>query len=163
MGSYLPEEYNLLTIEERLNELKITLPPAPSPAANYTPWVKSDGYVFLAGQTPKDGTNLKYFGQVGKDLSLEQGYQAARLCAIRLISALQAATGELENVKRIVKLTVFVNAAAGFTDHPQVANGASDLICAVFGEAGIHVRSAVGSSSLPGNAAVEVEMIAQVF
>lgn len=151
-----------MLITKRLEELGLTLPPTPTPAANYVPWVISNGTVYLAGQTPKEGAVLKYKGQVGTDLTIEQGYEAARLCAIRLLSALNAAADGLDNVERIVKLTVFVNSAKGFTEHPQVANGASDLLRDVFGDIGIHVRSAVGASSLPGNATVEIEMIAQL-
>lgn len=151
-----------MLISKRLEELGLVLPPTPTPAANYVPWIVSSGYVYLAGQTPKEGTVLKYPGQIGTDLTIEQAYDAARLCAVRLLSALHAAADGLDHVQRIVKLTVFVNSANGFTEHPQVANGASDLLCEVFGDSGIHVRSAVGASSLPGNAAVEVEMIAQI-
>ncbi len=151
-----------MSIEQRLKDLDITLPPVPSPAANYVPWVVSGQHVYMAGQTPKEGTQLKYAGRVGMELTVEQGYQATRLCGLRLLSALQDAVGDLDQVKRIVKLTVFVNSEAGFKDHPQVANGVSDLICDVFGEAGVHVRAAVGCVSLPGNAAVEVEMIAEI-
>jgi enamine deaminase RidA (YjgF/YER057c/UK114 family) len=151
-----------MLITKRLEELGLILPPTPTPAANYVPWIVSNGTVYLAGQTPKEGTVLKYKGQVGKDLTIEQGYDAAKLCALRLLSALHAAAGGLDNVERILKLTVFVNSTKGFAKHPQVANGASDLLRDVFGDAGIHVRSAVGANSLPGNAAVEIEMIAQI-
>jgi enamine deaminase RidA (YjgF/YER057c/UK114 family) len=151
-----------MTIEKRLADLGLELPEPPAPAANYIPWLVTDKLVFFAGQTPKEGTALKYAGQVGTELSVEQGYEAAKLCAMRLLSALQEAANGLDNVKRIVKLTVFVSSLPDFKDHASVGNGASDLICAVFGNAGVHVRSAVGSSSLPGNAAVEVEMIAQL-
>jgi enamine deaminase RidA (YjgF/YER057c/UK114 family) len=151
-----------MLIAMRLEELGLKLPPTPTPAANYVPWIVLNGIVYLAGQTPKEDTVLKYSGQIGKDLTTEQGYYAARLCAIRLLSALHSAADGLDNVERILKLTVFVNAGEGFSEHPQVANGASDLLREVFDDAGTHVRSAVGASSLPGNAAVEVEMIAQI-
>jgi len=151
-----------MSIAERLGALGLVLPPTPTPAAHYVPWVVKNGTIYLAGQTPKDGTVLKYQGQVGAELTLEQGYAAAQLCALRLLSVLHAAADGLDHVERILKLTVFVNAAVGFSGHPQVANGASDLLHDVFGDAGIHARSAVGASSLPGNAAVEVEMIAQI-
>ena len=147
---------------ETIKRIGADLAPTPAPAANYVPWVVSDGTVYLAGQTPKEGTVLKYKGQVGNDLTTEQGYDAARLCAVRLLSALQSAAGGLNNVDRILKLAVFVNSTKEFTEHPQVANGASDLLHDVFGNAGTHVRSAVGASSLPGNAVVEIEMIAQI-
>ena len=149
-------------IEKRLAELGLELPKPPTPAANYIPWIVSGNHIYFAGQTPKVGAELKYTGQVGSDLSIEQGYDAAKLCATRLLSALREAAGGFENVHRIVKLTVFVNSSAAFEEHAKVGNGASDLLCALFGEAGVHVRSAVGASSLPGNAAVEVEMIAEL-
>ena len=149
-------------IEKRLAELGLELPKPPTPAANYIPWIVSGNHIYFAGQTPKVGAELKYTGQVGSELSIEQGYDAAKLCATRLLSALREAAGGFENVHRIVKLTVFVNSSAAFEEHAKVGNGASDLLCALFGEAGVHVRSAVGASSLPGNAAVEVEMIAEL-
>ena len=151
-----------MSIAARLDALGLSLPPTPIPAAHYVPWVVQNGTVYLAGQTPRNGTILQYRGQLGTDLTIEQGYEAAQLCALRLISVLHAAADGLDHVERILKLTVFVNAAHGFSAHPQVANGASDLLHNVFGDAGIHARSAVGASSLPGNAAVEVEMIAQI-
>ena len=151
-----------MSIADRLDSLGLILPPTPTPAAHYVPWVVRNGTIYLEGQTPKDGTVLKYQGQLGTDLTVEQGYKAAQLCALRLLSVLHAAADGLDHVERILKLTVFVNTAKGFTNHPQVANGASDLLHDVFGDAGIHARSAVGASSLPGNAAVEVEMIAQI-
>jgi enamine deaminase RidA (YjgF/YER057c/UK114 family) len=147
---------------QRLATLDLILPPTPTPAAHYVPWVVNNGIVYSAGQTPKEGTALKYQGQLGKDLTTQQGYDAARLCALRLLSVLHEAAEGLDNIERILKLTVFVNAGPDFTEHPQVANGASDLLHDVLGDAGVHVRSAVGASSLPGNAAVEVELIAQV-
>ncbi|WP_082017911.1 RidA family protein [Leisingera sp. ANG-Vp] len=149
-----------MRIEERLERLGLVLPPSPVPAAHYRPWVRNGDIVFLAGQTPKVGTELKYRGQVGTELDLNAARAAAELCALRLLSALQEATGDLNEVAHIPKLTVFVNAVPGFASHPKVADGASDLISAVLGEVGHHARSAVGVSSLPGNAAVEVEMIA---
>ena len=151
-----------MTIAKRLDELGLILPPTPAPAANYVPWVVSNGTAYLAGQTPKEGFFLKYKGQAGKDLTTDQGYDAAKLHTIHLLSALHAAACGLANVERILKLTVFINAEQEFSRHPQVANGASDLLRDVFGNVGAHVRSAVGVNSLPGNAAVEVEMIAQI-
>lgn len=150
-----------MTIKNRLEELGLVLPPPPEPAAHYRPWVRDGDIIYLAGQTPKKGTELQYIGQVGAELDLNAGRAAAGLCALRLLSALQEAVGDLNKVTQISKLTVFVNAAQGFADHPKVADGASDLISAVMGDVGLHARSAVGVSSLPGNAAVEVEMIAR--
>ncbi|WP_293574990.1 RidA family protein [Phaeobacter sp.] len=146
----------------RLAALGLTLPPPPEPAAHYMPWLRSDDLIFLAGQTPKHGRELQFRGQVGQDLTIEEARKAAELCALRLLSALNDAAGGLENVEQVTKLTVFVNAAPGFADHPIVANGASDLIAHVLGPQGVHARSAVGASSLPGNAAVEVEAFARL-
>ena len=150
-----------MEIYNRLKKMGVTLPPPPEPAAHYRPWIRDGDIIYLAGQTPKIGTQLQYAGQVGVELDLEAARAAAELCAVRLLSALQEATGDLNKVAQISKLTVFVNAAQGFADHPKVADGASDLISAVMGDVGLHARSAVGASSLPGNAAVEVEMIAR--
>lgn len=151
-----------MNIPERLIELGLELPPPPVPAAHYVPWVLSDGHVYVAGQTPKIGTTLQYAGQIGAELSTQEGYQAAQLCVLRSLSALQAAATDLHRVRQIVKLTVYVNAAHGYTEHPAVADGASDLLVQLLGASGQHARSAVGVSSLPGNAAVEVDLVARL-
>jgi enamine deaminase RidA (YjgF/YER057c/UK114 family) len=145
--------------ERRLRELDIVLPEPPAPVASYVPFVVSGNLVFTSGQIP----DLKYAGKLGAEISLENGQAAAQLCAINVIAQLKAACeGDLERVRRCVKVTVFVNAAPDFTRHPEVANGASDLFVAVFGEAGRHARSAVGAGSLPRNVAVEVEAIFEI-
>lgn len=145
--------------ERRLRELDIILPEPPAPVASYVPFVVSDNLVFTSGQIP----DMKYTGKLGAEISLEMGQAAAQLCAIAVIAQLKAACeGDLERVRRCLKVTVFVNAAPDFTRHPEVANGASDLFVAVFGEAGRHARSAVGASSLPRNVAVEVEAIFEI-
>lgn len=149
------------TIRARLQELGIALPKPPAPVASYVPYVIAGTLVHISGQIPLAEGGLKYVGTVGADLSLEDGQAAARLCAINLLAQLEAACG-LENVKACVKLGVFVNAGPGFTQHPEVANGASDLMVAVFGEAGKHARAAVGAGSLPRNVAVEVEAIFEI-
>jgi len=148
--------------EVRLKELGISLPSPPAPVASYVPFVPSGKYLFISGQVTLAPDGLKYVGTVGKELTLEDGRAAARLCAINVIAQLKAACGSLEKVKRIVKLTVFVNAAPGFAQHPEVANGASDLLVEVFGEVGKHARSAVGAGSLPRNVATEVEAIVEL-
>ena len=117
------------------------------------------GCVVYAGQTPKEGTPLKYQGQLGKDLTTRQGYSSTKLCALRLLSVLHASASDLENIECLLKLTV---AGPDFSEYPQVANGASDLLHDVLGDAGVHVSSAVGTSSLPGDADVEFELIAQI-
>jgi enamine deaminase RidA (YjgF/YER057c/UK114 family) len=119
--------------------------------------VVSGNLVFISGQVTVASDGLKYVGAVGKELSLDDGKAAARLCAINVIAQLKAACGDLDRVKRCVKLSVFVNAVPGFAQHPEVANGASDLVVDIFGEAGKHARAAVGAGSLPRNVAVEVE------
>jgi enamine deaminase RidA (YjgF/YER057c/UK114 family) len=150
-------------IEARLKELDIKLPAPPAPVASYVPFVVSGHHVFTSGQVTMDAGQLKYVGVVGRDLSLEDGQAAARLCAINVLAQAKAAcNGDLDRVKRVVKLVVFVNAAPDFTKHPEVANGASDLFVAVFGEAGRHARSAVGAGSLPRGVACEVEAIFEI-
>ena len=147
-------------IDARLEELNITLPEPPAPVASYVPYVVSGKLVFISGQVTLAEDGLKYVGIVGKDLSLEDGQAAARLCAVNVLAQLRrAADGNLDNVKRCVRLGVFVNAVPGYAQQPEVANGASDLIVAVFGDAGRHSRAAVGAGSLPRNVAVEVEAV----
>jgi len=150
-------------IAARLKELGIDLPAAAAPVANYVGWVCTGNLIFTAGQIPlKDGKPV-CTGKAGADVSIEEAAQAARLCAINAIAQAAAALdGDLERVQRVVKLTGFVNAGGDFTAHPQVVNGASDLMVEVFGEAGRHARSAVGASSLPLDVTVEVEAIFEV-
>jgi len=147
-------------IERRLAELDIKLPEPPAPVASYVPYVVSGKLVFISGQVTLADGGLKYTGTVGKELSLDDGKAAARLCAINVLAQLRvAAGGSLDTVKRCVRLGVFVNAVPGFTQHPEVANGASDLVVEVFGDAGRHSRAAVGAGSLPRNVAAEVEAV----
>lgn len=151
-----------MSIEAKLQELGIVLPEAPKPVAAYVPFVQSGDLVFTAGQIAIAGGEIKFKGKVGKEFSPEEGYQAARLCAINTLSVLKAATGSLDKVEQIVKVVVFVNSAAGFNAQPAVANGASELYQQVFGEKGRHARSAVGVSDLPLDTAVEVEVVARI-
>ena len=147
-------------IESRLKDLGITLPTPPAPVASYVPYVVSGNLVFISGQVTAAPDGLKYVGTVGKEISVEDGKAAARLCAVNLIAQVKAAAGgDLDRVKRCVKVTVFVNAIPGFAQHPEVANGASDLFVEVFGDAGKHARAAVGAGSLPRNVATEVEAV----
>lgn len=149
-------------IDRRLSDLGITLPEAPAPAANYVPYVISGNLVFVSGQISRDAGGL-ITGRLGDGLAVAAGQEAARSCALALIAQLRAALGgDLDRLVRVVKLTGFVNAAPGFTDHPAVINGASDLMVEVFGDAGRHARAAVGSSSLPMDVAVEVEGVFEV-
>ncbi len=150
-------------IEQRLEQLGIKLPTPPAPVASYVPYVVSGKLVFVSGQVTVAPDGLKYVGTVGKDISLEDGKAAARLCAINILAQLKSACGgDLDKVKRVVKLTVFVNAVPGFGQHPEVANGASELFVEVFGDAGKHARAAVGAGSLPRNVATEVEAIVEI-
>lgn len=148
--------------EAKLKELKIELFTPPAPMANYVRAVRTGNLIFLAGHGPTkaDGTNIQ--GKVGKDMSVEEGYMAARQVGIAMLSTLKAEIGDLKKVKRIVKVLGMVNCTDTFTDQPKVINGFSDLMVAVFGPKGMHARSAVGMVSLPSNIAVEVEMIVEV-
>ena len=148
--------------EERLRELGIELPEPPEPVAAYIPWVVSGSLVFVSGQIPSRGGGLPRTGHVGVDLTLEEGAEEARFCAINVLAQLRAAAGTLDMVGRIVRLGVFVASAPGFTHQPAVANGASELMKEVFGESGKHTRAAVGVSELPLGAPVEVDAIAML-
>ncbi|MEE8214865.1 MAG: RidA family protein [Alphaproteobacteria bacterium] len=145
-------------IESRLNELGITLPePAPA-VANYLPVARAGGLLFVSGQLPLDGGKVAWTGRLGEALDIDEGRQAARLCAINMLAQLRGALdGELDRVRRVVRLGGFVASAEDFIDQPQVINGASDLMVEVFGEAGRHARAAVGVNVLPLGAAVELE------
>jgi enamine deaminase RidA (YjgF/YER057c/UK114 family) len=151
-----------MQVEARLKGLGIELPAAITPVANYVPAVTAGNLIFLSGHGPvkEDGTLIT--GKVGADLTVEQGYETARLIAIGLLGTLKAEIGDLDGVKRIVKLLGFVNCTAEFTDQPNVINGASDFLVEVFGEKGKHARSAVGTNALPFNIAVEIEMIVEI-
>jgi enamine deaminase RidA (YjgF/YER057c/UK114 family) len=148
-------------IDARLQELGIVLPAPPAPMASYVPATVSGKTVYVSGQIPLAEGGLKYVGVVGAGLSVADGKAAARLCATNVLAQLRAVC-DLDRVRRVVKLTVFINASPGFTQHPEVANGASDLMVAVFGEAGKHARSAVGAGSLPRGVTVEVEAIFEI-
>ena len=150
-----------MSIDARLAELGITLPQAAAPVAAYVPVVEAGGLAFVSGQVSfVDGQLLK--GRLGEDVSLEAGIEAAQGCGLMILAQLKAALGSLDRVERVVKLGAFVNSSADFTDQPKVANGASELMVAVFGEAGKHSRSAVGVPSLPLGVAVEIDAIVAV-
>lgn len=149
-------------IDARLDELGLTLPDAPAPAANYVPFAISGNLVFVSGQISRDDKGF-ILGKLGQDLGPEQGYAAARTCALALVAQLKVACGgDLDRLVRVVKLTGFVNATPDFTDHPKVINGASDLFAEIFGDKGRHARAAVGSVSLPLGVAVEIEGIFEI-
>ncbi len=150
-------ENQILTPEDKLAELGLTLPPLRPASGNYVSCVRTGNLIFTSGQ----GTN-EFRGQLGKDVTVEVGYDAARQCMLNLLSVIKNELGELSKVKRIVKILGFVNSTPDFVDQPKVMNGSSDLLVQVFGERGRHARSAVGMAQLPHNNAVEVEMIVEV-
>jgi enamine deaminase RidA (YjgF/YER057c/UK114 family) len=148
--------------EERARELGLDISVRGGPMANYVPAVRAGGLVFLAGHGPRRPDGSYVTGRLGADLSLEEGYAAARLAAVALLASLRAEVGSLDRVRRVVKVLGMVNATPEFRDHPRVVNGASDLLTDVFGEAGRHARSAVGMAGLPMGIAVEVEMVVEL-
>ncbi len=151
------------SIEERLADLGVTLPDAPAPAANYVPYVVSGLLVFISGQLPMENGECPHRGALGRDVDLEHGVAAARVCAINVLSQLKAACGgDLSKVVRCVRLGGFVAATPDFEQHPAVINGASDLIAEALGDAGQHARAAVGVSSLPFGVPVEVEAVFEI-
>jgi enamine deaminase RidA (YjgF/YER057c/UK114 family) len=150
-----------MSVERRLKELGVELPSAATPVANYVPAVRSGNLVFLSGHGPV-GEDRLITGKLGADLTVEEGYQAARIVAIGLLGSLKALVGDLDKVRRIVKLLGMVNCDAAFRDHPRVIDGASDLLVEAFGDRGKHARSAVGMNALPFDIAVEIEMIVEV-
>lgn len=150
------------TIEKRLAEMGIVLPAAAAPAANYVPFVRSGNLLFPSGQLPIRDGKLAVTGLLGRDLDTATGQEAARLCAINVLAQAKAALGELEKIRRLVKISVYVASAPDFTEQHLVGNGASDLFAKVLGERGKHARVAVGMAALPLNAAVEIEAILEV-
>lgn len=150
-------------IEARLRELKLELPQAAAPVANYVPAVRSGDLLFIAGQICQWQGERRFIGKLGRELGLEQGQEAARLCALNLLAQAKAALhGDLDRVLRCVRLGAFVNCTDDFTQQPQVANGASDLMVGIFDDAGRHARAAVGVNALPGGVAVEVDAVFEV-
>lgn len=150
------------TIEKRLSDLGVTIPSAAAPAANYVPFMQSGSMLFTAGQLPLKDGKLQATGLLGRDVDVAGGREAAKFCAINILAQAKAALGDLERIKRLVKITVFVASTPDFTEQHLVANGASDFLVAALGDAGKHARSAVGVASLPLNAAVEIEAIIEV-
>lgn len=146
-------------IAARLAELKIELPDAAAPVANYMPFVVTGNQVYVAGQVSRWKGEFLYIGALGKDVSVEDGYKAARICGLNIIAQAQAAIGDLDRVTRCVKLNVFVRSDGGFMEQPKVANGASDVMVEVFGDAGRHARSAIGVKQLPFGVSVEIDAV----
>jgi len=147
--------------EARFKELGLKLPALPPALGAYIPAVRAGKLIFCSGQgTYRDGA-LQYIGRVGAQVSLEEAYQAARLAGLNCLAEICTLTGSLDGIRRIVKITGFVNSAPDFHDQPKVVNGASELMLQIFGEQGKHARSAIGTSNLPGNICVEVEMVVE--
>jgi len=148
--------------EAKLKEMGLELPPAGTPVANYVPAVRTGNLVFVSGHGPVRSDGSRISGKVGADLTVEQGYEAARQVALVLLASLRNEIGDLDRVRRVVKLLGMVNCTPDFVKQPEVINGASDLLVEIYGEKGKHARSAVGMNSLPRNIAVEIEMIVEL-
>ena len=148
-----------MKIEKKLQDLKIVLPKAPQPVANYVVAIQTGNLLFVSGHGPYPDGKTAMVGKLGKELTLEEGYQTARNVAINCLASIRETLGDLDRVKRVVKLLGMVHCTEDFKDQPKVINGASDLLVEVFGEAGKHARSAVGVQSLPNGIPVEIEMI----
>ena len=150
-------------VAARLKEINVTLPDAPAPVANYVPAARAGNMLYVSGQIPLEGGKPQFIGRLGREFGVEQGQQAARLCALNVLAQARAALGgDLDRVVRCVRVGGFVNCTPEFADQPQVVNGASDLFVAVLGDAGRHARAAVGCASLPRGVAVEVEAVFEV-
>ena len=151
------------SFEAQVTALGLVLPAPPKPVATYIPVVQTGNLLFLSGMIPlRDGT-LTVAGKLGKDISVEQGYEAAKICVLNALAVIRQHLGTLDRVKQIVKLVGYVASAEGFVQQPAVINGASDLLVKIFGDAGRHARVAVGAAALPLNAPVEIELIVQVL
>lgn len=149
--------------EAKLEALNIILPEPPKPVANYVNGVQAGNLIFLAGKGPRRANGTEISGKLGVDISIDEGYEGARLTAINQLSVLKAMLGDLSRVKRIVKVLGLVNSAPNFVDQPKVINGFSDLMVEVFGEKGKHARAAIGVASLPRGQAVEIELIVEIY
>ena len=151
-----------MSAESRLEALGIVLPEPPKPVANYVTVKRAGSFVYTTGSSCFEGGRFRYVGKLGQDLTVEQGYDAARLTVLNLLSQIRAEISSLDNVEQVVKLVGFVNRSPYFYQQPQVVNGASDLLVEIFGERGFHARSAVGVNVLPMNVPVEIELIVKV-
>jgi enamine deaminase RidA (YjgF/YER057c/UK114 family) len=151
-----------VSYENKLRDLGLTLPAPPKPVANYVPVVKTGDLLFLSGVLPSRDGRLVMTGKLGENLNVEQGMEAARVAVLNGLSIIRSVAGSLDHVKQIVKMVGYIASAPGFTDQPQVLNGASDLLVSLFGDAGRHARVAVGAAELPRQAPVEIELIVQV-
>jgi enamine deaminase RidA (YjgF/YER057c/UK114 family) len=150
------------TIDARLERLNLELPVASKPVANFVPCVQSGQLLFVSGQVSSWNGEMRYVGKVGRDISVEEARQAARLCALNVLAQVKAFLGGLDRVKRVCQVQGFVNAVPDFRDHPAVVNGASDLFVEIFGDAGKHARFAVGAGSLPFGVAAEIAVVLEI-
>ena len=153
---------NKKNVEDQLKELGFTLPVTPKPVAEYVPAKRVGNLVYVSGQGPIQEGKPVYIGRVGQEVSLEEGYKAAQICALNCLSAVKEAVGSLEQVEEVIQVRGFVNSAPNFHDQPKVVNGASELLVNIFGKRGKHARAALGTSNLPGNIPVEIEMIVRI-
>lgn len=149
-------------IEAKIKELGLEVPEAPKPVAAYVPGVRSGDYIYTSGQIPLVKGELKFTGKVGAEKTIEEGYEAAKVCALNCLGVIKSLVGDLDKVEQVVKVVGFVNSASGFNMQPKVINGASELLGVIFGEKGAHARSAVGVNELPLDATCEVEVIVKV-
>ena len=152
----------MMTIEDKLRQMGLDLPEPPAPVAAYVPTVRTGNLVFVSGQVPREKGEIKFRGHLGGELTVDDGRAAARICALNALAAVKQEIGDLDRVRRVVKVTGFVASAAGFTEQPKVVDGASVFLVELFGENGRHARAAVGVNELPIGAAVELEMIVEV-
>lgn len=151
-----------MKVEEKLKSLGITLPQTPKPVAAYIPAIQVNDLVYTSGQLPIVNGQLKYKGKLGKEITTEQGYDAAKICVLNALSAIKSIVGDLDRIEQVVKVVGFVASAEGFTEQPAVVNGASEFLKELLDEKGAHARSAVGMAELPLGAAVELEMIVKI-
>jgi enamine deaminase RidA (YjgF/YER057c/UK114 family) len=151
-----------MKVEAKLVELGLHLPGPPAPMANYVRTVRTGNLLFVSGHGPVSDGRLQFIGKVGRELSVEEGYKSAQLVCLNCLASVKEALGDLDRVKRVVKLLGMVNCTPDFGDQPKVINGASDLLVSLYGDAGRHARSAVGMGSLPSGISVEIEMILEV-
>ncbi len=151
-----------MVIEKLIEQKGYKLPPSSPPIASYVNGIVSGNLLFISGKLPLEDGRVRYAGKVGRELSLEDGYEAAKLCALHIIASAREILGDLDRIQRVLKVTGFVNVAPGWTDIPKIVNGASDLFVDIFGDRGKHARSAVGVSELPLNACVEIEVVFEI-
>jgi enamine deaminase RidA (YjgF/YER057c/UK114 family) len=151
-----------MKVEQKLKSLGLSLPQTPKPVAAYIPAIQVNDLVFTSGQLPIVNGQLKFKGKLGKEITKEQGYEAAKICALNALSAIESVVSDLDRIEQVVKVVGFVASAEGFTEQPAVLNGASEFLKELLGEQGAHARSAVGVAELPLDAAVEIEMIVKV-